>query len=172
MLNVLILCTANSARSILGEAILNRLGSGRFKAYSAGSHPRGEPNLNAIRLLGELGYPTETLRSKSWDEFAVAGAPKMGLVITVCDAAAGESCPYWPGAPLKAHWGIPDPAGVAGGVEAERAAFQLAYDRLEARMKALVALPVESMTRDDVQKSLQKIAALGGATALARDKGD
>jgi arsenate reductase (thioredoxin) len=170
MLNVLILCTANSARSILGEAILNRIGSGRVMAYSAGSHPRGQPNLNAIRLLGELGYSTETLRSKSWDEFAESGAPKMDLVITVCDAAAGESCPYWPGAPLKVHWGIPDPAGASTDGHNERAAFRLAYDRLEARMAALVALPFETMDRDEQQKALQQIAVLEGGTDLARQQ--
>jgi protein-tyrosine-phosphatase len=140
MQNVLILCTANSARSILAEAILNRVGAGRFRAYSAGSHPRGIPNPRAIELLLSLGYPIDDLRSKSWDEFAQPGAPQMDLVITVCDAAAaGEACPLWPKsqnghAPLKAHWGIPDPAGVSGGVEAERAAFKLAHDRLLARM--------------------------------------
>jgi protein-tyrosine-phosphatase len=173
MLNVIILCTANSARSILGEAILNGVGEGRFKAYSAGSHPRGIPNPRAIDLLSSLGYPVDRLRSKSWDEFAGPDAPKMDLVITVCDAAAGESCPYWPtsekrGAPLKAHWGIPDPAGVPGGEDAERAAFRLAHDRLLARMQALVALPVETMTAAELSKQLQAISHLEGATEMAQ----
>ena len=168
MLNVLILCTANSARSILGEAILNRVGERRFTAFSAGSHPRGVPNPRALELLGNLGYPTAHLRSKSWDEFAAADAPKMDLVITVCDSAAGETCPYWPGAPLKAHWGIPDPAGAPDGIAGERAAFRLAHDRLLARMTALVALPVEKMARDDLQRRLSAIATLEGATDKAR----
>jgi protein-tyrosine-phosphatase len=167
MQNVLILCTANSARSILAEAILNRIGKGRFKAYSAGSHPRGVPNPMAIELLSSLGYPVDGLRSKSWDEFAGPDAPKINMVITVCDAAAGESCPYWPGAPLKAHWGIPDPAGVAGGVDAERAAFRLAHDRLLQRFQALVAMPVETMKQDELRCRMQDIAKLEGATAAA-----
>ena len=164
MRNVLILCTANSARSILGEAILNRMGAGRFRAYSAGSHPRGAPNPLAIELLGSLDYPTAELKSKSWDEFARAGSPAFDLVITVCDAAAGEACPFWPGAPLKVHWGIPDPAGAPGGLEAERAAFRNAYDRLHTRMSALVALPVETMSQADLREKLQEIAMLEGAT--------
>ncbi len=169
MYTVLVLCTANSARSILGEAILNRVGAGRFRAYSAGSHPRGTPNPSAIALLDELGYPTAGLRSKSWDEFAAPGAPVFDLVITVCDAAAGEACPLWPGAPMKAHWGIPDPAGAAGGEAAERAAFRLAHDRLLARMTALVALPVETMTHDALRGHLLEIAKLDGATVAAQD---
>ena len=172
MHNVLILCTANSARSILAEAILNRAGEGRFTAYSAGSHPRGIPNPIAVALLASLGYPVGGLRSKSWDEFAGPSAPRIDLVITVCDAAAGESCPLWPrsakgDAPLKAHWGIPDPAGVPGGNEAERAAFRLAYDRLMVRMQALVALPVENMTRNELSDNLLAIAGLEGATDAA-----
>lgn len=168
MINVLILCTANSARSILAEAILNRVGGDRFTAYSAGSHPRGTPNPMAIELLASLGYPVDALRSKSWDEYAGPGAPNMDIVITVCDAAAGESCPLWPGAPVKAHWGIPDPAGVPGGADAERAAFKLAYDRLLARMQALVALPVETMKQDALRQRMQDIAKLEGATLAAQ----
>lgn len=167
MKNVLILCTANSARSILAEAVLNRVGAGRFRAYSAGSHPRGTPNPRAIELLTSLDYPVSDLRSKSWDEFAAPDAPKMDIIITVCDAAAGESCPLWPGAPVKAHWGIPDPAGVPGGAEAERAAFRIAHDRLFARMEALVALPVETMTDSALRSRMQDIAKLEGATAAA-----
>lgn len=160
MINVLVLCTANSARSILGEAILNKIGTRRFRAYSAGSHPRGTPNAIALETLKSLGYETGALRSKSWDEFAAADAPRMDIVITVCDAAAGESCPHWPGAPVKAHWSIPDPAGAPGGIAAERAAFGKAYERLHARMSALVALPVERMTRDELHAKLSKIAVL------------
>ena len=171
MFNTLILCTANSARSILAEAILNRLGEGRFQAYSAGSHPRGAPNPLALELLAALGYPTAALRSKSWDEFAAPDAPKMNLVITVCDSAAGETCPLWPGAPFKAHWGIPDPAGVPGGLAAEQAAFGQAFTRLEARMKALVALPVEAMSPNALKLRLTAIGHLDGATDLARDGG-
>jgi protein-tyrosine-phosphatase len=172
MHNVLILCTANSARSILAEAILDRVAEGRFKAYSAGSHPRGIPNPLAIELLTSLCYPVKGLRSKSWDEFAAPDAPKMDFVITVCDAAAGESCPLWPQSahgqsPMKAHWGIPDPAGVPGGIEAERAAFRLAHDRLLARMQALVALPIEQMKQDELRRRIDAIGALEGATAEA-----
>lgn len=167
MTSVLILCTANSARSILAEAILNRVGGGRFRAYSAGSHPRGTPNPLAIELLAAEGYPVSALRSKSWDEFAGPGAPRIDIVITVCDAAAGESCPLWPGAPLKVHWGIPDPAGVPGGVAEERAAFETAYNRLLARMKALVALPAESMAASELKHKLQEIAKFEGATSAA-----
>jgi protein-tyrosine-phosphatase len=168
MRNVLILCTANSARSILAEAILNRVGEGRFRAFSAGSHPRGTPNPQALKLLSSLGYPVEGLRSKSWDEFAAPNAPHMDLVITVCDAAAGEACPLWPGAPFRVHWGIPDPAGVPGGLDAECAAFGLAHDRLLVRMQALVALPVETMTGAELQQRLGMIAELEGATEAAR----
>ena len=169
MFNVLILCTANSARSILGEAILNRAGAERFKAYSAGSHPRGTPNPRAIELLSSLGYRVDELLSKSWNVFVGPDAPKIDLVITVCDAAAGETCPYFPGAPMKAHWGIPDPAGAPGGVEAERAAFRVAYDRLLTRMQALAALPIQSMKQDELQLSLNEIAKLEGATAAAQN---
>lgn len=167
MINLLVLCTANSARSILGEAIINKLGGGRIRAYSAGSHPRGTPNPLALELLEDLGYATGGLRSKSWDEFATSRAPTMDIVITVCDAAAGESCPLWPGAPVKAHWGIADPAGVPGGIAAERAAFRRAYEQLNARASALVALPLERMTKSEISQSLQRIGALDGATELA-----
>lgn len=172
MKHVLILCTANSARSILGEAILNRLGGGRFKAYSAGSHPRGIPNPRAIEVLDALDYPTADLRSKSWDEFSGPGAQAMDIVITVCDAAAGEACPYWPGAPVRAHWGIPDPAAVDGNAEAQREAFLLAHDRLKKRFEALVALPVETMPADSLTAKLREIATLEGATEKAKSAGD
>lgn len=168
MKNVLILCTANSARSILAEGILNKVGAGRFRAFSAGSHPRGTPNPRAIECLTSLGYPVDGLRSKSWDEFAGSDAPKMDIVITVCDAAAGESCPLWPGAPVKAHWGIPDPAGVPGGEAEEMSAFRLAHDRLLARMQALVALPVENMDHQDLRLRMQDIGKIEGATEAAQ----
>lgn len=167
MINVLVLCTANSARSILGEAVLNRLGKGRLRAFSAGSHPRGTPNPLALELLEKEGHATGEYRSKSWDEFAGPKAPKMDFVITVCDAAAGEACPLWPGAPVKAHWGIPDPAGVPGGIAAERAAFRSAYELLLARAQALVALPIEDMTADALRSALAKIGAMEGASPRA-----
>lgn len=130
--NVLFLCTGNSARSILAEAILNREGEGRARGYSAGSHPKGQVHPAALKLLGELGYATEGLRSKSWDEFAAPGAPRIDLIITVCDNAAGETCPIWPGHPAKLHWGIPDPAAVYG--NAQSAAFKEAYRVLHERI--------------------------------------
>ena len=170
MKNVLVLCTANSARSILAEALLAKLGRGRIKAYSAGSTPRGAVNPDAVALLAELGHDTSNLRSKSWDEFAGPDAPQMDIVITVCDNAAGESCPLWPGAPLKAHWGIPDPANAEGGEAERRAAFQRAYDLLEARIGALCTLELENADRRALQAELDRIGAMEGATAMARDK--
>jgi arsenate reductase len=136
--NVLFLCTGNSARSVLAECLLERLGQGRFHAYSAGSHPKPAPHPQAIALLRELGYETSQLRSKSWDEFARADAPALDLVVTVCDAAAGEACPYFPGAPARLHWSIDDPAAVRGSEPELRAAFRRAYDALESRIEALV----------------------------------
>jgi len=138
-MNVLFLCTGNSARSILGEAILNRLGEGEFTAFSAGSQPVGKVNPGAIEMLEHLGYPVAGLRSKSWDEFASPDAPAMDQIITVCNNAAGETCPIWPGRPATAHWDIEDPAG-AGKTDGERrAAFEAAYEDLEARIKSFVA---------------------------------
>lgn len=170
MKNVLVLCTANSARSILGEALLAKHGAGRIAAYSAGSTPRGTVNPDALRLLAGLGHDTAGLRSKSWDEFAGADAPQMDIVITVCDNAAGESCPLWPGAPLKAHWGIPDPAGV-GQSDGERlAAFQRAYDLLDARIGALCALDFERVDQPALQAELDRIGAMEGATEMARTR--
>ncbi len=137
--NVLFLCTGNSARSIIAECLLERLGAGRFRAFSAGSHPAGAVNPHAERLLASLGYDTRRLRSKSWDEFAGAEAPPMDWVITVCDNAAGELCPVWPGAPARDHWSIPDPAAVLG-PEAETARrFRAVYARIEARIAAFLA---------------------------------
>lgn len=140
--NVLILCTGNSARSILGEAIVNRLGGERFRGFSAGSFPKGQVNPGALRLLERHGYPTDGLRSKSWDEFAGPDAPRIDVVITVCDNAAGEICPIWPGHPVRAHWGLPDPAAVEGGEAAEDAAFEAAHEALSRRIAELVELPI------------------------------
>lgn len=139
---VLVLCTGNSARSILGEAIVNRLGEGRFRAFSAGSFPKGQVHPGALRLLKRHGYPTEGLRSKSWDEFAGPDVPTIDVVITVCDNAAGEMCPVWPGAPVKAHWGLPDPAAVEGDEDAVDAAFEAAHDALTRRIAKLIELPI------------------------------
>lgn len=144
MRNILFLCTANSARSILAEAILNARGGERFAAFSAGSHPRGVPNPLALELLSARGHPTAPLRSKSWDEFAGAGAAPMAAVITVCDNAKGETCPVVPGHPVQAHWGIPDPAGA--GVDGRIEDFELAYARLAARIEALLGLDEEALS--------------------------
>ena len=167
MKNILILCTANSARSILGEAILAKLGVGRVRAFSAGSTPRGTPNPDGIALLKEYGHETSGLQSKSWDEFDGADAPKMDVVITVCDNAAGESCPIWPGAPVQAHWGIPDPAGHGETPEERRIAFAETYRLLEMRITALMALPFEEMNPKDLKVALNTIGRLEGATDLA-----
>jgi arsenate reductase len=137
VINVLFLCTGNSARSILAEAILNRRGAGRFEGFSAGSRPRGEVHPLALALLREKGHDVRALRSKSWDEFASEGAPRMDQVVTVCDSAAGEACPVWPGHPAKAHWGLPDPAAVRGEAE-QRRAFAETYAALDKRIAALV----------------------------------
>jgi arsenate reductase (thioredoxin) len=143
--NVLFLCTGNSARSILAEALLNRWGQGKFRGFSAGSHPTGTVNPYALKLLRKVGIPSEQARSKSWDEFATADAPHMDFIFTVCDNAAGESCPYWPGHPTTAHWGVPDPAS-ADGTEAEKEkAFWSAFRTLEARIKLVSSLPLEQL---------------------------
>lgn len=170
-INVLVLCTANSARSILGEALVNALGSPRFMGYSAGSHPRGEPNPFAIELLEKRGHDVSMLSSKSWDVFSEPGAPAMDIVITVCDSAAGEACPVFPGPAIKAHWGIDDPAGAGPDDDAIRAAFERAYGLLEARILALISLPVETMSRDELKTALSRIGAMDGATDKARNEG-
>lgn len=155
--NVLFLCTANSARSILAEAIMNREGLGHFKAYSAGSMPKGEVHPYALDLLRSLNYDTGFARSKGWDEFAVPDAPKMDFVFTVCDNAAGEVCPVWPGQPMTAHWGVPDPAA-ATGTEAEiRVAFADAYRMLESRISIFTNLPLKSIDTLTLQSRLDQI---------------
>jgi arsenate reductase len=159
---VLFLCTGNSARSLLAEALLNRLGEGRFRASSAGSQPKGEPHPMALEVLRSHGFETEGLRSKSWHEFAGSEAPPIDLVITVCDNAAGESCPVWPGRPIAAHWGIEDPAAVEG--EGQREAFEQALRYLRNRISLLVELPAESLD----ELALRKIGAGEGSTERAR----
>ncbi len=157
-LNILVLCTGNSARSILGEALFNHLGAGRVRAWSAGSQPSGRVNPVALETLAAHGVPVPEARSKSWDEFAVPGAPQFDLIITVCGSAAGETCPVWPGHPVTAHWGIDDPAHVEP-MEARRAAFEVAYNELERRIRALLAEPLESMTPDDRRTAARRIHA-------------
>lgn len=154
--NVLFLCTGNSARSILAEAVLNKEGAGRcFRAYSAGSYPKGAVHPAAIKLLSEFGYPTDGYRSKSWDEFAKPGAPPLDFVFTVCDNAGGETCPIWPGQPMTAHWGIEDPAAVEGDGQAQ--AFRNAYHALQRRIGLFLALPLESIDELSLQTRLREI---------------
>lgn len=170
--NVLFLCTGNSARSVLGEAIVDNLGGGRFKGFSAGSKPKGQVHPYALHLLNALKLPTADLFSKSWDLYAVAGAPQMDFIFTVCDSAAGEACPVWPGQPMTAHWGIPDPAAVPGeeegGSEIEkRAAFRQAYAALENRIRLFLGLPLESLDRLTLQNRLNAIGRPGPSSAAA-----
>ena len=160
MRNVLFLCTANSARSILAEALLNCLGKGRFRGYSAGSFPRGSVNPYALALLHDRGYPIDRLRSKSWNEFAAPGAPQMDFVITVCDNAAGETCPIWPGGPMSAHWGIADPAAVEGSEADKRAAFRAAAEALEARLREFLALPFDTLDPPALRQAVAQIGKL------------
>ncbi|MDP2416262.1 arsenate reductase ArsC [Rhodoferax sp.] len=155
--NVLFLCTGNSARSIMAECILNHLGGGRFRAYSAGSHPAGQVNPLAIELLQRNHYKTESLRSKNWNEFALADAPHMNFVLTVCDKAAGEVCPFWPGQPLSAHWGVPDPASVVGDEQAVEKAFADTFIVLSRRIALMVNLPFEKLDRLALHKELVEI---------------
>ncbi len=159
MKNVLFLCTGNSARSILAEAYLNSAGRGKFKAYSAGSKPGGRVNPFALELLAKSRIDTNGLRSKSWDEFAQPGAPQMDFVFTVCDSAAAEPCPYWPGQPMTAHWGVPDPAAVQGSDEEKRRAFRDALSVLSARINLLVNLPMDKLDRLAIKKKLDEIGA-------------
>lgn len=159
ILNVLFLCTGNSARSILAESLLNSMtiGKGRFRAYSAGSHPSGAVNPFAIELLAKNHLPTEGLRSKSWDEFAQPGAPGLDFVFTVCDNAAGEVCPYWPGQPMTAHWGVPDPAAASGSDDDKRKAFFLAFNQLQNRINLFANLPLAKLDRMKLQEALNDI---------------
>jgi len=157
MRNVLFLCTGNSARSILAEALLGTLGKGRFAAYSAGSQPAGRVQPIAAELATELGYPADRLRSKSWDEFAAPGAPPIDFVITVCDNAAAETCPIWPGHPASAHWGVPDPAAVEGDDETKRRAYLAAMTTLRRRVELLLALPLDKLDRLSTQARLHEI---------------
>jgi arsenate reductase len=156
-MNVLFLCTGNSARSILAEAYLNHAGKGRFKAFSAGSKPGGKVNPFALELLANSRIDTAGLRSKSWDEFAQPGAPKMDFVFTVCDNAAAEPCPYWPGQPMSAHWGVEDPAAIEGSDEEKRRAFKSALSVLSARINLLLNLPVDKLDRLSLQAKLREI---------------
>jgi arsenate reductase (thioredoxin) len=158
--SVLFLCTGNSARSIMAEAILNRVGRGRFTAYSAGSTPKGEVNPYALSLLEKLGHPTTGLRSKPWDEFAAPGAPQLDFIFTVCDNAAGEVCPIWPGHPATAHWGIPDPAAVEGSPAEIAAAFAGAYGQLSRRIELFTSLPHEALDRVQMKQRLDEIGRI------------
>jgi protein-tyrosine-phosphatase len=163
--NVLFLCTANSARSIIAEAILNKIGAGKFRAFSAGSHPRGHINPHGLQLLQNLGYDIEGFRSKSWSEFADPGAPLLDFVFTVCDNAAGETCPVWPGQPMTAHWGVPDPALATGSSAEVALAFKDTYRMLNQRIGIFAALPLRSLDRLSLQKKLRDIGQMEGATA-------
>jgi arsenate reductase (thioredoxin) len=165
--NVLFLCTGNSARSILAESLLNHWGNGRFRAFSAGSFPKGEVHPMALELLKRSNLPAEGFRSKSWDEFAAQGAPSIDFIITVCDNAAGEVCPIWPGKPMTAHWGIADPAA-AQGTEAEKAfAFRKALKELETRIKLFTSLPIDSLDSMTLQAKLREIGKISTATETA-----
>ncbi len=163
--NVLFLCTGNSARSIIAEAILNKAGAANFRAYSAGSQPKGEINPNTIQLLQSLGYDTSGHRSKSWEEFARAGEPKFDFVFTVCDNAAAEACPVWPGQPMTAHWGIPDPAEAVGTPTEIALAFRQAYRLLNQRIGIFTSLPLRSLGQLSVQSKLREIGRMEGSTA-------
>jgi arsenate reductase (thioredoxin) len=154
---VLFLCTGNSARSILAESVLNRLGRGRFRAYSAGSFPRGSVHPYALDLLRRQNYPVDHLRSKSWDEFATPEAEPLDFVFTVCDNAAGEACPLWPGQPMTAHWGLPDPAAVEGSEAEKRVAFVETLRLLQNRIGVFVSLPIESLDKLSLQRRLREI---------------
>jgi protein-tyrosine-phosphatase len=155
--NVLFLCTGNSARSILAESILNREGLGRFKAFSAGSHPKGQVHPYAVELLQRLNHPTADLRSKNWDEFAIVGAPSMDFVFTVCDNAANEICPIWPGQPMTAHWGVPDPAAAEGTEIERRLAFADCYRMLNNRIGLFANLPLKALDGLSLQKQIDEI---------------
>ena len=155
--NVLFLCTHNSARSILAEAIMNHLAPGRFKAFSAGSSPSGKVNLLALETLQKAGLDTQGLRSKNWDEFAISGAPEMEIVITVCDNAAGEVCPIWPGHPIRVRWGLDDPSRVSGDDQARRRAFSKTYQEISRRLRVFVNLSIERLDRNALQNKLNEL---------------
>jgi arsenate reductase len=161
--NVLFLCTGNSARSIIAEAILNKFGRGKFVAFSAGSHPKGQVNPHTIELLRSLGYDVSTFRSKSWSEFARPGAPQLDFVFTVCDNAAGEACPFWPGQPMTAHWGVPDPAEATGTAAEIAVAFKEAYRMLHQRIAIFTALPMRSIDKLSLQARLREIGRMEDA---------
>jgi arsenate reductase len=167
--NVLFLCTGNSARSIIAEAILNKVGTGKFRAFSAGSQPKGRVHPETLQLLRGLGYDTSAFRSKSWGEFAEPGAPVMDFVFTVCDNAAGESCPLWPGQPMTAHWGVPDPAEAKGNPAEIALAFKDAYRMLHQRIGIFAALPIKSLDRLSLQKHVADIGRMTVAPAKAAD---
>jgi arsenate reductase len=168
--NVLFLCTGNSARSIMAESILRKDARGRFGAFSAGSQPKSAVNPLALETLEHLGYPTDGLRSKSWEEFAGPDAPDMDFVITVCDNAAGEACPVWPGQPMRAHWGIEDPAAVEGPELEQRAAFVQALRFLNRRISLFLSLPIASLDKMALKSELVAIGRESGATEKARDQ--
>ena len=165
MANILVLCTGNSARSIIGEVLINDLGNGAHTAFSAGSHPTGQDNPGALQKLSAEGHSIDGLTSKSWDEFAGDDAPEMDIIITVCDSAAGEPCPIWNGSPVTVHWGIPDPA-YFDDEEAREAAFDLAYARLRQRIEAMLALP-SNLTAADLRRSLEQVHAAARAADIA-----
>ncbi len=167
--NVLFLCTGNSARSIMAEGILNKDGAGRFKAFSAGSQPKGDINPLAVETLKKMGYPTDGLRSKKWEEFEADNAPKMDFVITVCDNAAGETCPIWPGHPIRAHWGIEDPASAEGTHWEKLAAFATAFRYLRNRISAFAALPIAKLEASLLTDTMKDIGRGEGATARATE---
>ncbi|MBL1405858.1 MAG: arsenate reductase ArsC [Rhizobiales bacterium] len=167
MKNLLVLCTGNSARSILGEALINDMSNGRVKAYSAGSDPKGKVHSASIKLLDVKGIDTSLFRSKSWDEFSVSGAPKLDIVITVCDSAGSETCPVWIGAPVQAHWGIADPAVVDDAGQTQ--AFDLAYEQMHERISKLLSLSLESLSNDELKEALDLIGQQStGATDMAK----
>jgi arsenate reductase len=155
--NVLILCTGNSARSIMAEALFNNMGKGRFRAYSAGSYPTGKVNPFAVELVESIGYSATQLRSKSWDEFALPGAPQMDFIITVCDNAAGEICPVWPGHPISAHWGFEDPAAVKGSDAEKRRAFEKVFRHIMVRISLFVNLPLHVLDEASIRRELRSI---------------
>ena len=159
--NVLFLCTGNSARSIMAEALLNSLGKGRFRAYSAGSQPGGHVNPFALEKIKVLGYSAESLRSKSWDEFASPEAPQMDFIITVCDNAAGEVCPIWPGHPISAHWGFQDPAAIQGTDEEKRQAFEQVFRQISSRIHVFISLPLAALDKIAIHREMQDSGAIG-----------